>query len=176
VPCSRSVGGDLDRAKICQNNPIGTTARDGIGIMIPDAMPHSRHRCILRLRSPSRFRLNVQKSRHRRTTSQSGLPLKLSITIGSVRTTDATGPLAWAHYVGWVAERSKARAWKVRIRQKRIVGSNPTSSANDYGKLLLLVRSGHPVDNLQHKGELERLSISLHHTRRQRSSWHTRLG
>ncbi len=30
---------------------------------------------------------------------------------------------------GWVAERSKARAWKVRIRQKRIVGSNPTSSA-----------------------------------------------
>jgi hypothetical protein len=30
---------------------------------------------------------------------------------------------------GWVAERSKARAWKVRIRQKRIVGSNPTPSA-----------------------------------------------
>src|SRR4051794_16157722 len=30
---------------------------------------------------------------------------------------------------GQVAERSKARAWKVRIRQKRIVGSNPTLSA-----------------------------------------------
>jgi 2'-5' RNA ligase len=29
-----------------------------------------------------------------------------------------------------VAERSKARAWKVRIRQKRIVGSNPTLSAS----------------------------------------------
>ena len=28
-----------------------------------------------------------------------------------------------------MAERSKARAWKVRIRQKRIVGSNPTPSA-----------------------------------------------
>jgi hypothetical protein len=32
---------------------------------------------------------------------------------------------------GQVAERSKARAWKVRIRQKRIVGSNPTLSAID---------------------------------------------
>lgn len=31
--------------------------------------------------------------------------------------------------LGWMAERSKARAWKVRIRQKRIVGSNPTPSA-----------------------------------------------
>jgi hypothetical protein len=31
---------------------------------------------------------------------------------------------------GWVAEWSKARAWKVRIRQKRIVGSNPTPSAS----------------------------------------------
>ena len=31
---------------------------------------------------------------------------------------------------GRVAERSKARAWKVRIRQNRIVGSNPTPSAN----------------------------------------------
>ena len=30
---------------------------------------------------------------------------------------------------GWVAERSKAHAWKVCIRQKRIVGSNPTPSA-----------------------------------------------
>ncbi|CAA7626214.1 hypothetical protein MTBUT4_730013 [Magnetospirillum sp. UT-4] len=30
---------------------------------------------------------------------------------------------------GGVAERSKAHAWKVCIRQKRIVGSNPTSSA-----------------------------------------------
>ena len=30
-----------------------------------------------------------------------------------------------------MAERSKARAWKVRIRQKRIVGSNPTSSAKN---------------------------------------------
>ena len=29
-----------------------------------------------------------------------------------------------------MAERSKARAWKVRIRQKRIVGSNPTPSAS----------------------------------------------
>jgi hypothetical protein len=32
---------------------------------------------------------------------------------------------------GQVAEWSKARAWKVRIRQKRIVGSNPTLSASD---------------------------------------------
>lgn len=32
--------------------------------------------------------------------------------------------------IGQVAERSKARAWKVRIRQKRIVGSNPTLSAS----------------------------------------------
>ena len=30
--------------------------------------------------------------------------------------------------MGWMAERSKARAWKVRIRHKRIVGSNPTPS------------------------------------------------
>src|SRR5579871_1723793 len=30
---------------------------------------------------------------------------------------------------GGVAERSKAHAWKVCIRQKRIVGSNPTPSA-----------------------------------------------
>jgi hypothetical protein len=29
-----------------------------------------------------------------------------------------------------VAEWSKAHAWKVCIRQKRIVGSNPTRSAN----------------------------------------------
>ena len=33
---------------------------------------------------------------------------------------------------GQVAERSKARAWKVRIRQKRIVGSNPTLSASSH--------------------------------------------
>ena len=32
--------------------------------------------------------------------------------------------------IGQVAEWSKARAWKVRIRQKRIVGSNPTLSAS----------------------------------------------
>ena len=31
---------------------------------------------------------------------------------------------------GGVAERSMAHAWKVCIRQKRIVGSNPTPSAN----------------------------------------------
>ena len=30
-----------------------------------------------------------------------------------------------------MAEWSKAHAWKVCIRQKRIVGSNPTRSAND---------------------------------------------
>lgn len=29
-----------------------------------------------------------------------------------------------------MAERSKARAWKVRILQKGIVGSNPTLSAD----------------------------------------------
>lgn len=29
-----------------------------------------------------------------------------------------------------MAERSKARAWKVRIPQKGIVGSNPTLSAD----------------------------------------------
>ncbi len=31
---------------------------------------------------------------------------------------------------GAVAERSKAHAWKVCIRQKRIEGSNPSCSAN----------------------------------------------
>ena len=31
---------------------------------------------------------------------------------------------------GAVAEWSKALAWKVSIRQNRIVGSNPTRSAN----------------------------------------------
>lgn len=31
--------------------------------------------------------------------------------------------------IGEMAERSKARAWKVRIPQKGIVGSNPTLSA-----------------------------------------------
>jgi len=40
-----------------------------------------------------------------------------------------------------VAERSKARAWKVRIRQKRIVGSNPTSSAS-----FKVIRSLRPPD------------------------------
>ena len=34
---------------------------------------------------------------------------------------------------GAVAEWSKALAWKVSIRQKRIVGSNPTRSANFAG-------------------------------------------
>ena len=33
---------------------------------------------------------------------------------------------------GQVAERSKARAWKVRIGQKPIVGSNPTLSASSH--------------------------------------------
>ena len=42
---------------------------------------------------------------------------------------------------GWVAERSKARAWKVRIRQKRIVGSNPTPSAS-----FKVIRSLRPPD------------------------------
>ena len=36
---------------------------------------------------------------------------------------------------GEMAEWSKARAWKVRNRQKRFVGSNPTFSANKQHKL-----------------------------------------
>ena len=45
---------------------------------------------------------------------------------------------------GWVAERSKARAWKVRIRQKRIVGSNPTPSAR------FMSRTGPSPENALH--------------------------
>jgi len=43
-----------------------------------------------------------------------------------------------------MAERSKARAWKVRIRQKRIVGSNPTPSAS------FSSRTGPRPENGQH--------------------------
>jgi hypothetical protein len=38
---------------------------------------------------------------------------------------------------GQVAEWSMARAWKVRIRQKRIVGSNPTLSASSHTRRAL---------------------------------------
>ena len=47
---------------------------------------------------------------------------------------------------GWVAERSKARAWKVRIRQKRIVGSNPTPSASSHTRRTLC-QPGKPQRN-----------------------------
>lgn len=36
------------------------------------------------------------------------------------------------HKNGWVAEWFKAHAWKVCIRQNRIGGSNPPSSANTF--------------------------------------------
>ena len=39
--------------------------------------------------------------------------------------------LTFRQACGAVAEWSKAHAWKVCIRQKRIVGSNPTRSATD---------------------------------------------
>ena len=46
---------------------------------------------------------------------------------------------------GEVAERSKAHAWKVCIRQKRIAGSNPALSATTPNEIVELGSSGHWV-------------------------------
>ena len=60
-----------------------------------------------------------------------------------------------------MAERSKARAWKVRIRQKRIVGSNPTLSAKGLGFARLQVGHSPTVHKRAHKGIAAKLGTAV---------------